>query len=262
MKILGINGSHRGDKGYTRFLLDKLIKGATAAGAECEIVTLANLRINRCLSCGKCNTRDHLRKCVWDGKDDVRGIFEKMAVANIIVYATPIYIFTVSSLLKTLLERMYSTADVFDLKITRSGLFFHHVDSRISSKPFVALICCDNMEKETPQNAISYFQVYSKFMDAPQVGLLVRNGGRFSGQGKEKEAEERAPKILEAYEAFEKAGRELALQGSLCRRTQKAASQNILPLPPVFKVLRHLRPFREKMLSRAREMTKYKEGDI
>jgi len=33
----------------------------------------------------------------------------------------------------------------------------------------------------------------SKFMDAPQVGVLVRNGGRLSGYGKDGEREKRLP---------------------------------------------------------------------
>lgn len=32
----------------------------------------------------------------------------------------------------------------------------------------------------------------SKFMDAPQVGVLVRNGGRLSGYGKDGEREKEA----------------------------------------------------------------------
>ena len=37
MKILAINASHRGDQGYTRFLIDRLFQGASAAGAECDL---------------------------------------------------------------------------------------------------------------------------------------------------------------------------------------------------------------------------------
>jgi multimeric flavodoxin WrbA len=35
-KILPINGSHRGPKGHTAFLLEKLSRGAVSAGAEFE----------------------------------------------------------------------------------------------------------------------------------------------------------------------------------------------------------------------------------
>lgn len=37
MKLLAINASHRGDKGHTCFFVDKLFKGATEAGAACEL---------------------------------------------------------------------------------------------------------------------------------------------------------------------------------------------------------------------------------
>lgn len=40
MKILAINASHQGDKGQTRFFLDRLLQGASEVGAECEVVTL------------------------------------------------------------------------------------------------------------------------------------------------------------------------------------------------------------------------------
>ena len=256
MKILAINGSHRGGNGFTHFLLGRLFDGAAAAGAECEEVALAEVKINRCLSCGVCNSKDHFLKCVFDEKDDVRGVFNKMAEADILVFATPVYIFSMTALFKTFLDRLYATGDVFDLRLTKSGLFFHHVDASICSKPFVALICCDNPEKETPKNVISYFRTYARFNDAPQVGLLVRNSGRLAGHGKDPEAIKRIPKLADVYKAYELAGRELAMEGRIRPATQKTANQNILPIPPVLRVLNHLRPFKKKMLERARQMTR------
>ena len=262
MKILAINGSHRGEKGFTHFLIGKIFGGAIAAGADCEEIVLAKLKINRCISCGKCNTKNHFLKCVFDEKDDVREVFNKMAAADVLVFATPIYIFNMSALLKTFLDRLYATADVFDLKLTQSGLFFHHLDRDICSKPFVTLICCDNPEKETSKTLISYFQTYSRFHDAPQVGLLVRNAGRLATHGKDPEVEKRVPKIAEVYKAYEDAGRELANVGRIRQSTQKRANQNILPVPPAYKILKYFRPFKEKMVEKAREMTKYSEGDV
>ena len=64
MKIIAINASYRGDKGYTRFLIDRLFQGATEAGAECEVIPLVKLKINRCLSCGQCQTEQHRFQCV------------------------------------------------------------------------------------------------------------------------------------------------------------------------------------------------------
>jgi hypothetical protein len=224
VKILAINGSYRGDKGHTRFLVDRLFQGATAAGAECQVVTLARLEINRCLACGRCQTAEHHLECVHDTRDDVAAVFRQMAKADIIVYATPVYVFGLSGLLKTFLERLYGRGDSGDLSISKSGLMFHHVDYSICSKPFVTLVCCDNLEHETPRNVLAYFRTFSKFMDAPQAGVLVRNGGRLSGHGHDEEREERVPRIFDVYAAYEQAGGELGYSTCTQPTSRRGAS--------------------------------------
>lgn len=255
MKILALNASHRGDKGHTHFLINKLFQGATAAGAECEAIVLAKLKINRCLACGQCHTNEHLLQCVSDDKDDVRAVFQKMASADILIYATPIYVFGMSGLLKTFIDRMNATGNSLDLRISDKGLMFHHIDRAICSKPFVVLVCCDNLETETPKNVLSYFRTFSRFMDAPQVGVLVRNGGRLSGHGSDPARQKRFPKIIKAYAALEQAGRELAGEGRIRCRTQRWANQEIVPVP-FFGVLKRLpfKPLKRRFVVEARKM--------
>ncbi len=242
MKILAINASHRGDKGHTGFLINKLFQGAVEAGAECETITLAKLKINRCLACDQCHTDDHSLQCVYDDKDDVRAVFQKMAGTDILIYATPVYVFGMSGLLKTFIDRMNATGNTRDLRLSKKGLMFHHIDRGICSKPFVIMVCCDNLERETPKNVLSYFRTFSRFMDAPQVGVLVRNGGRLSGHGSDPDGQKRFPKILEAYTAYEQAGKELARGGRIRRGTQRRANQEIVPVP-FFGLLKRV-PFR------------------
>lgn len=74
-------------------------------------------------------------------------------------------------------DRLYGTGNTFDLRLSQSGLMFHHIDRAVCSKPFVTLVCCDNLEGLTPHNVLDYFKVFSMFMDAPQVGILVHNDG-------------------------------------------------------------------------------------
>ncbi len=257
MKILAINASYRGKKGHTYFLAKKLLEGASAAGAECEIVTLARLKINHCLACSRCHTPEHYLECVYEGKDDVAEVFRKMALADIIVYATPIYVFGISGLLKIFLERFYGTSDVRDMKLSKSGLIFHHINREICSKPFVTLVCCDSVENEMPKNALSYFKTFSKFQDAPQVGVLVRNGGELSGHGQDPEREKGVPKIFEVYAAYEQAGHELATEGRIRRATQRRANQEIVPTP-IFGILKRIKPLKGKLVERARQMMEFK----
>jgi len=247
MKIIAINGSHSGKRGYTHFLIEKIFSGAKNAGADCEEITLSELKINICKACGVCNTEKHLLKCIYEEKDDVAMVFAKMREADIIIYATPIYVFNMSGLMKIFIDRINATGNSGDLKLSESGLFFHHISKDIYSKPFVTLICHDNFENEMSKNVVSYFKTFSKFMDAPQVGTIIRRSGKLTGHGKNSEKEKQYPKILESYKAIEKAGNELATKGIIEKRTQKIASQDIIPVP-FFNVLKNFKAFKKKAI--------------
>ena len=254
MKLLALNGSHRGDQGHTRFLIDRLFEGAAAAGADCEVITLAKLKINRCLGCDQCQVDGRLQ-CVFTGKDDAQAVFGLMAQADLIVYATPVYIFNLSASLKTLLERFYGLCHVDSLLATDSGRLFHHVDRAVCSKPFVSLICCDNLESDTPRTVRTYFRAFSQFMDAPHVGELVRNGGLLAGYGHDPAAARRLPKLPEIYAAYAQAGRELATAGRIRPATQGRANQELVPVP-LFGLLKRLpfKPLKQQMVVRAQAM--------
>lgn len=253
MRILAINSSYRGNKGHTHFLIEKLFQGAKESGAECEVVTLSKNKINMCKACNICQSEKHYLRCVYDEKDDVKSTFSKMEKSNIIIFATPVYIFGISGLMKIFLDRIYSTSDVNDIRVSKSKLMFHHINHSICSKPFVTLICCDNLEDETPKNILSYFKSYSQFMDAPQVGTLIRNAGVLTGQGKDLKKEGKFPKIYEVYEAYKQAGRELAEYGKITGKTEKKANQEIIPVP-FFKIIKNLKPLKGKFVEVAKEM--------
>ncbi len=231
MKIVAINGSHRGESGYTQFLINKLFEGAEKVGAQCETIVLAKHKINRCLGCRICHTQNSYLKCVYNDKDDVASLFDIMRTADLLVYATPIYIFNMTGLMKVFLDRITSTADSSIPALSNSGLFFHHIDKELVSKPFVLLTCQDNFESETSKNVIGYFKTFSKFLDAPLAGILVRKSGLLVGHGKDKEKEQNFPKIHNVYEAFIKAGEELATKGKISHKTQQIANQNIIDIP-------------------------------
>ena len=249
MKILAINGSHTGKRGYTHFLIEKIFNGALDAGADCEEITLAKLNINICKGCGVCNNKKHLMKCIYQEKDDVAMIFDKMRQADIIIYATPIYVFNMSGLMKVFLDRINATGDSGDFKLSNSGLFFHHISKDIYSKPFVTLICHDNFENETSKSVVTYFKTFSKFMDAPQVGTIIRRSGKITGHGKSPDKEKQYPKILESYKALELAGKELAAKGNIKKKTQKTASQDIINVP-FFSILKHFKAFKKKAIEK------------
>ena len=92
-------------------------------------------------------------------------------------------------------------------------------------------------------------------MDMPIVGMLIRNGAKMAGHGADPEREKLLPRLRQVYEAYEHAGRELATMGRISRSTQRKANQEIAPTR-MFKILKHLRPFKSKFIERARVLMK------
>lgn len=252
MKILAINSSFRGAKGFSKFLIDKIFEGAGAEGAECENINLAELKINHCIDCQVCQNPDHFGECVYQGKDDVDMIYKKMRDSDVIIFATPIYTLGMSSLLKMLFERYYSTANVGEFYLTNSGLFFHHVDNDLCRKPFAVLVVCDNLEDETVKNTVSFFKTYSKFMDAKMVGTLVRkSAGMFGFNQKEKSNN---PVTTSVYDAYILAGRELAILGKISKQTEKKTNEPMVKIPFFAKPMLKLGFGREKIAAVQKKM--------
>jgi multimeric flavodoxin WrbA len=257
MNIVAINGSHRGRKGYTQFLLDRLLAGATEAGALCETIVLAEKKINQCKGCLLCQTEKSFLRCVHEGKDDVADLFRIIRNADLLIYATPIYIFNLSGLMKIFLERMAGTANSSVRTVSDAGLLFHDIDKQLFSKPFVVITCQDNFEDETCKNVVNYFKTYSKFLDAPLVGILTRKSSGIAQLADEQKSEYLIHQTKRVNAAYFKAGAELATRGKITAATQKEANRNILPIPAIidtllrFKVVRKFRPFMDRIKERA-----------
>lgn len=81
-------------------LADACIRGAKEAGNDVEKVVLTDKTIQFCRGCLACLKS---KQCVID--DDSRAITEKMQHADVLVFASPVYYFSISGQLKTLLDR-------------------------------------------------------------------------------------------------------------------------------------------------------------
>ena len=97
--IIVISASPR-KGGNSDVLCDEFINGAQQAGHKAEKIFLRNFKVNYCTGCGVCNST---HKCVQ--KDDMAEIMDKMVNADVIVFATPVYFYTMDAQLKTLIDR-------------------------------------------------------------------------------------------------------------------------------------------------------------
>lgn len=108
MKVLAIMGSYR--KGGTiDTVIDKILEGARDGGAETEKIVLVDRHIEYCRNCFTCY-RDldaDIGRCPI--QDDMRGILEKCAAADGLVFGAPVNAGTVTALMKTFIERAVFT---------------------------------------------------------------------------------------------------------------------------------------------------------
>jgi multimeric flavodoxin WrbA len=243
MKVLALNGSLRGAKGATGKILQSMEAGVERAGGIGNVVHLSDLKIETCRACNHCQkTKSY--KCFFDGTDNTEEVFSKMADSDMLIYASPVYMFGVSSLLKRFLERLHSCAPVAEILLTKSGLFFHTTNRSLCGKPFISLIVCDNVENLTVQNAKEYFRIFGRFMDAPHVAHLERRSAAAwitALEGTVKQAKENAESVLAAYV---RAGEELVLKGYISRRTKKIAERPFVKIPFPVRMARHIPEFR------------------
>ncbi|MCM1412682.1 MAG: flavodoxin family protein, partial [Lachnospiraceae bacterium] len=90
-KILVVQGGGR-PNGNTSQLVASFAKGVEEAGHKVEILSLTKNEVKGCLGCNACR---YGKPCVQ--KDSFNSIVPKIEGADLIVFASPLYFWTISS---------------------------------------------------------------------------------------------------------------------------------------------------------------------
>jgi multimeric flavodoxin WrbA/putative sterol carrier protein len=104
MKILALNSSPRGEgESKTELMLEHLVRGMQEAGAQVEVVHLHKKTVKNCIGCYTCWTKTP-GVCVHN--DDMRNeLFPRWLESDLVIYATPLYNYTVNATMKAFMER-------------------------------------------------------------------------------------------------------------------------------------------------------------
>ncbi|MCM1271900.1 MAG: flavodoxin family protein [Ruminococcus flavefaciens] len=106
-KILILNGAAR-KNGNTKKLIEAFTDGAKSSGNEvCEFY-LQDMNIKGCLGCEHCSksAKGTSNPCIQN--DDMRLINEAFLSADVVVFASPVYFWTITGTLKTVADRLYA----------------------------------------------------------------------------------------------------------------------------------------------------------
>ena len=97
--VIGIVGSPRRG-GNTELVVKNALEAAEKAGAETDIIRLAEKKVEPCTACGACSKTG---ECII--KDDFMEVFDKMAEADGLLFASPSYFESMSPQMKALIDR-------------------------------------------------------------------------------------------------------------------------------------------------------------
>ncbi len=100
MKILGISASPRKEESESLSLLKEALSSIEKSGVRTGLVQLPDLKIEFCLACDHCHKKTG---CIID--DDVFGLLDKILESDGLIFATPVYIRSVTASLKAVMDR-------------------------------------------------------------------------------------------------------------------------------------------------------------
>ena len=155
-KIIILNGAAR-KNGNTQKLVQSFSDGARSAGHTVQEFNLDSMNIHSCKGCLRAGS-DSKSPCVQ--KDDMEQIYSAFSECDVVVFASPVYFWTITGTLKTTADRLYA-----ELECLGYGKF---------AKESVLLMTADGGDYS---QAITWYRTYER-------NLGWKNRGEVLGKGK------------------------------------------------------------------------------
>ena len=155
MKIVVINSSpHSEAESTSRYISAAFVEGARSAGHEVFVFDAANSDTHPCRGCDACHMDG---PCIF--KDDIEKVLmPKMLEADMLVLATPLYYYTVSAQLKTIIDRFYSRTE------------------RLHGKKSMIIVTAYNSADWTMEATNVYYDTLCRYMEWKNVGKVYGIG--------------------------------------------------------------------------------------
>ncbi|MBP1762475.1 MAG: iron-sulfur protein [Firmicutes bacterium] len=218
MNLLAIIGSPKGKNSNSEHLLQAFLRGAEEAGAQTETVYLKDKKINHCNGCFSCWAQTP-GKCVHE--DDMSELIQKLRYADILVMATPLYVYTVPGLMKDFMDR---TLPISLPYVYKYGDRYVH-PGRYEDQHRTKVILISNCGLPTRQyfsGLQETFRLWCSGPDRVMAGSILCSAGPLLG------IEQARPYIQWYLDACEKAGKEIVSSGNMTDETQAILQRELL----------------------------------
>jgi len=207
-KILAIQGSPRPKASNTEILLQEFLKGAQSQGAETETIYLKEKEIHPCIGCYTCWVKTP-GTCVF--KDDMPELLEKVLKSDVLVYATPLYNYNMTALLKAFQERLLP---LLDPHLIKTGETYRHPHRYDKDRKVVLLSTCGFPEVSHFDPLRHVLRHSEKNGGALLIGEILMPAGELLKQ------EGMRDQVQEALRAAYQAGVEVVRDGRVSKETE------------------------------------------
>jgi multimeric flavodoxin WrbA len=150
MNIVCLLGSPR-EKGNSATIANRFCSTAEGLGAEVKTFTLNNLEYRGCQGCMACKTK--LDRCALN--DDLTEVLDAVRETDVLVLASPVYFWDISSQLKTFIDRTFSYLVPDFITNPRK--------SRLApGKKLVFILSQNNPDRSSFSDIVTKFQYFSQ----------------------------------------------------------------------------------------------------
>ena len=158
-KIVILNGAGR-KNGSTSALVKAFRQGAEAAGNTVTEFFLHTMNIRGCMNCQGCARKPagDPQPCVQ--KDEMQSIYDAFIDCDIVVFATPVYWFTVSGQLKTAVDRLYAVQKNRGLDAVKKDTVF---------------LMTSGAPAEMNRNPIEWYHIFEEMMGWKNLGMALND---------------------------------------------------------------------------------------
>ena len=218
-KVLVISGSPRKENGITNFFFSKYLKGMCQEGVEVEEINISDKKIHFCDGCFDCFFGK--RVCRYKGKDDFDNIFNKFIKSDFVLFASPVYSWSFTTQLKAFIDRLFCIAS--------PELFLRKRDKRVihgykySELPMLGLFSvCALPYRDVFKPLQMIMKNFSDFYDMPLISeIYIPYAMTFLVKDIYNK------NVENLFNAIEDAGKEIAKNNKIKKRTLKILNKNI-----------------------------------
>ena len=173
MKVLALNGSPRMKASSTYHIMKPFLEGMEAAGAETEVIHIRRLHLEPCSGCYTCWARTP-GVCIH--KDSMTGALVKFNNADMVIFGTPLYHFTMSGIMKDFVDRLLPRLEPWLIPHPHVAGVTGHPE-RVHKPEKVFLVSpCGFPEFEHFESLVATFKHIARMENWEYVGELLRPG--------------------------------------------------------------------------------------